>query len=61
MVNWKCLGMAVLCAATFIGGCMVLAHFFPNVWLALIAVTFVCMVIFSFYMILGDISEKDNS
>ena len=44
--------MAVLCAAISIGGSVVLAQFFPNVLLALIAAAFVFALTFSFYMIL---------
>ena len=52
MVDWKHLWMAASCAAISIGGSIVLAQFFPNVLLVLIAVAFVCALTFSFYMIL---------
>ena len=61
MVDWKRLVMAVLCAAALIGGSMGLTRFFPNVFLALVSVAFVCALTLAFYMLLGGISDKDNS
>lgn len=61
MINWKRLLMAVLCAVALICGSMVLTRFFPNVILALIVVAFVCGLTLSFYMLLGDILDKDKN
>ncbi len=61
MINWKRFGIAVLCAAALIGGSIVLTRFFPNVMLALIVVAFVCGVTLSFYMLLGDVLDKDKN
>lgn len=61
MINWKRFGIAILCTAALIGGSMGLARFFPNVLLALVAVSFVCSLTLAFYMLLGDILDKDNS
>ena len=61
MINWKRLLMAVLCSAALIGASTGLTRFFPNVMLALIVVAFVCGLTLSFYMLLGDILDKDNS
>lgn len=61
MINWKRLLMAVLCAAALIGGGMGLTRFFPNVFLALVVVAFVCALTLSFYMLLGEITDLYNS
>ena len=53
--------MAVLCAVALICGSMVLTRFFPNVFLAFIVVTLVCALTLSFYMLLGDILDKDKN
>ena len=53
--------MAVLCAASLIGASIGLTHFFPNVVLALIVVVLVCCLTLSFYMLLGDILDKDKN
>ena len=52
--------MAVLCAVTLICGSIALARFFPNVFLALIVVVSVCALTLAFYMLLGDILDKDK-
>ena len=56
MIDWKRLGLAVLCAAILIGGCIALVNLPIYVFLALVVV----ITVFSFYKILGDISDKDN-
>jgi len=56
MVDWKRLGIAVLCAAILIGGCIALVHLPIYVFLALVAVG----LVFAFYKALGEASEKDN-
>ena len=61
MINWKRFGIAILCAAVLIGGSMGLARFFPNVLLALVAVSLVCSLTLAFYMLLGDILDKDKN
>lgn len=61
MINWKRLLMAVLCAVTLICGSIALTRFFPNVFLALVVVALVCALTLAFYMLLDDISDKDNS
>ena len=61
MVDWKLLGIAILCAAALIGGSIVLTRFFPNVMFALIEVALVCVLILLFYMLIGDISKKDKN
>lgn len=61
MVDWKRLGLAVLCTAILFGVCIVLVLLSPDVLLALGVVAFVCLVIFSFYKTLGDISYKDRN
>ena len=53
--------MAVLCSAALIGAGAGLTRFFPNVLLALVVVSFVCWLTVAFYMLLGDILDKDNS
>ena len=53
--------MAVLCAVTLICGSIALTRFFPNVMLALIMVASVCGLTLSFYMLLGDILDKDKN
>lgn len=60
MVDWKRLGLAVLCTAILAGGCIVLVLLPISVLLALVIVAFVCMFIFLFYKALGDNSKKDN-
>lgn len=54
MVDWKRLGMAVLSVA-FIGGVIAIILLFPKVLLAFLVAAIVCMIIFSFYKVLGDI------
>ena len=61
MINWKRLLMAVLCSAALIGGSLGLIRFFPNVFLALVVVSFVCSLTLAFYMLLGDILDKDKN
>ena len=61
MVDWKRLGFAVLSTAVLIGCSMGLARFFHNVLLALVAVSFVCSLTLAFYMLLGDILDKDKN
>lgn len=56
MINWKRMGIAVLCAATFIGGFIVLIHLPFYVLFALIVVG----LVFLFYKALGGYSEKDK-
>ena len=51
MVDWKRLGLAVLCSATLIGGGIVL----PKMLLILTAVVGVCILTYTFYKILDDI------
>lgn len=53
--------MAVLCSAALIGASTGLTRFIPNVMLALIVVAFVCGLTLSFYMLLGDILDKDKN
>lgn len=57
MVDWKRLGIAVLCAATLIGGCIALVHLPIYVFLTLVVV----VLVFSFYKALGEVLDKDNS
>ena len=61
MVDWKRLGFAALSAAVLIGCSMGPARFFHNVFLALVAVSFVCSLTLAFYMLLGDILDKDKN
>jgi hypothetical protein len=56
MVDWKRLGLAVLCAAILIGGCIALVHLPIYVFLALVVV----ILVFSFYKALGEVSDKGN-
>lgn len=56
MVDWKRLGIAVLCAVILMGGFIALIHLPIYVFLVLVAVG----LVFSFYKALGDISDKDN-
>lgn len=60
MINWKRLLIAVLCSAALIGAVTGLTRFFPNVLLALVVVAFVCALTLSFYMLLGDIFDKNK-
>ena len=48
MVDWKRLGMAVLCTVATYGGCIVLVLLPISVLFALVIVAFVCMLIFLF-------------
>ena len=57
MVDWKRLGLAVLCSATFIGGYIILIYLPIYVLFALIVVG----LVFLFYKALGDISKKDKN
>ena len=57
MVDWKRLGIAVLCAAILMGGFIALVHLPIYVFLALVAVG----LVLSFYKALGEASDKDNS
>lgn len=50
MVNWKRLGLSVLCTAILLGGLEVLALLLPKMFLTLIVVG----LVFSFYRALGD-------
>lgn len=52
--------MAVLCTVATCGGCIVLVLLPISVLFALVIVAFVCMLIFLFYIALGDNSKKDN-
>lgn len=61
MINWKRFGISILCAAALFGASTGLTRFFPNVMLALIVVAFVCCLTLSFYMLLGDILDKDKN
>lgn len=61
MVDWKRLGIAVLCTATLIGGFIVLINLPDYVFLALVVTAFACALVFAFYKALGDIQNKDNS
>lgn len=56
MVDWKRLGIAVLCAAILMGGFIALVYLPIEVFLALVAVG----LVFAFYNALGEASEKDN-
>ena len=56
MVDWKRLGIAVLCTAILVGGCIVIIHLPIKVFLALVLVG----LVFAFYKALGEASEKDN-
>ena len=57
MIDWKRLGLAVLCAAILMGGFIALIHLPIEVFLALIPVG----LVFAFYKALGEASDKDNS
>ena len=61
MINWKRFGISILCAAALIGASTGLTRFFPNVMLALIVFAFACCLTLSFYMLLGDILDKDKN
>ena len=61
MIDWKRLGIAVLCTAILVGGCIVIIHLPIEVLLAFIVVAFVCALTLAFYMLLDDILEKDYS
>lgn len=52
--------MAVLCSAVLIGGSIGLARFFPNVFFTLLVAICVCALTLAFYMLLGDILDKDK-
>ena len=56
MVDWKRLRIAVLCAATLIGGFIALIHLPIYVFLVLVAMG----LVFAFYKDLGEVSDKDN-
>ena len=57
MVDWKRLGIAVLCTAILIGGIIVIINLPIKVLLALVPVG----LVFAFYKALGEASDKDNS
>ena len=57
MVDWKRLGLAVLCSATFLGGYIILIYLPIYVLFALIVVG----LVFLFYKALGDILKKDKN
>lgn len=57
MIDWKRLGIAVLCTAILVGGCIVII-LLP---IEFIVVAFVCALTLAFYMLLDDILDKDNS
>lgn len=56
MIDWKRLGIAVLCTAILVGGCIVIIHLPIEVFLVLIPVG----LVFAFYKALGEASDKDN-
>ena len=56
MVDWKRLGIAVLCAAILMGGFIALIHLPDYVFLALVPVG----LVFAFYKALGEVSDKDK-
>ena len=63
MIDWKRLGIAVLCTAILLsafGVCILLAFLPDKVLFVLAVVAFVCMIISAFYKALGDNSDKDN-
>ena len=57
MVDWKRLGLAVLCSATFIGGFIILIYLPIYVIFPLTVVG----LVFLFYKALGGISKKDKN
>ena len=56
MVDWERLVNAVLCTAILISGIIFIINLPIYVFIALVVV----ILVFSFYKILGDISDKDN-
>lgn len=64
MIDWKRLGLAVLCTAILLsafGVCILLAFLPDKVLFALAVVAIiVCMIIPAFYKALGEVSDKDK-
>lgn len=59
-IDWKRLGLAVLCSIVIMSGLLAFAYYFRTLCIVLAAVIMAACFVFVFYTMFGDVEEKDD-